>query len=139
MVSIKRILIPTDVIDCAKISAYYALTIAEKLGTAVQCLFVFDYNSLTSLKFPDTEEYIRETCDKMVNEIVEMGKKHNVEVGPVTGTGDPANYIISISGDYDLIVMGTVGRTRLAHALMGSVAEKTVRLAKCPVLVVKDE
>jgi nucleotide-binding universal stress UspA family protein len=39
--------------------------------------------------------------------------------------------------DIDLIVMGTHGRTGLTHALMGSVAEKVVRLAPCPVLVTR--
>jgi len=39
----------------------------------------------------------------------------------------------------DLIVMGTAGRTGLAHLLMGSVAEKVVRFARCPVLTIRAE
>jgi nucleotide-binding universal stress UspA family protein len=41
--------------------------------------------------------------------------------------------------DVDLIVMGTHGRTGIAHALIGSVAEKVVRKAPCPVLTVRPE
>jgi universal stress protein A len=53
--------------------------------------------------------------------------------------GDPASAIVerAQSGGYDLLVMGTHGRTGLSHALMGSVAEKVVRRAPCPVLTVR--
>jgi universal stress protein A len=53
--------------------------------------------------------------------------------------GDPAAVILRVSEESkcDLIVMGTHGRTWLSHLLMGSVAEKVVRKAKCSVLVVK--
>jgi nucleotide-binding universal stress UspA family protein len=53
--------------------------------------------------------------------------------------GQPADTIIRIAEerDADLIVMGTHGRTGLQHVLLGSVAEKVVRLAPCPVLTVR--
>jgi len=53
--------------------------------------------------------------------------------------GDPASTIVehAQSGGYDLLVMGTHGRTGLSHALMGSVAEKVVRRAPCAVLTVR--
>jgi nucleotide-binding universal stress UspA family protein len=53
--------------------------------------------------------------------------------------GDPATTIIerASSGGYDLLVLGTHGRTGLSHALMGSVAEKVVRRAPCAVLTVR--
>jgi nucleotide-binding universal stress UspA family protein len=52
-------------------------------------------------------------------------------------SGDPADTIIRIAAERhaDLIVMGTHGRTGLRHALLGSVAEKVVRTAPCPVLI----
>ena len=57
----------------------------------------------------------------------------------------PGDYFVQIrhfspqaaSGKYDLLVLGTHGRTGFAHALMGSVAEKVVRRAPCPVLTVR--
>ena len=54
-------------------------------------------------------------------------------------TGPPAETIVRVAHvcDADLIVMGTHGRTGLPHVLLGSVAEKVVRLAPCPVLTVK--
>jgi universal stress protein A len=54
-------------------------------------------------------------------------------------TGDPAEAILQIAQDrdVDLIVIGTHGRTGLQHMVLGSVAEKVVRHARCPVLVVR--
>jgi nucleotide-binding universal stress UspA family protein len=53
--------------------------------------------------------------------------------------GPPAETIVRVAHERgaDLIVMGTHGRTGLSHVLLGSVAEKVVRLASCPVLTVK--
>ena len=45
--------------------------------------------------------------------------------------------IVEAAKDFDLIVIGTLGRTGLAHLIMGSVAERVVRFAPCPVLVVR--
>lgn len=56
-----------------------------------------------------------------------------------TAVGQPADTIVRVAQDRhaDLIVMGTHGRTGLQHMLLGSVAEKVVRLAPCPVLTVR--
>src|SRR5262245_19869750 len=53
--------------------------------------------------------------------------------------GPPAETIVRVAHERgaDLIVMGTHGRTGLSHVLLGSVAEKVVRLAPCPVLTVR--
>jgi nucleotide-binding universal stress UspA family protein len=55
------------------------------------------------------------------------------------GCGDPATDIVDLAttGGYGLIVMGTHGRGRLQHALLGSVAEKVIRSAPCPVMTVR--
>ena len=58
---------------------------------------------------------------------------------PKVVAGDPADAIVRMAEELevDLIVMGTHGRTGLQHVLLGSVAEKVVRLALCPVLTVR--
>jgi nucleotide-binding universal stress UspA family protein len=57
----------------------------------------------------------------------------------VTAAGHPAETIVRVAHERgaDLIVMGTHGRTGLPHVLLGSVAEKVVQLAPCPVLTVR--
>ena len=51
--------------------------------------------------------------------------------------GSPSRKIVDLSAEHDLVVMGTLGRTGFSKVLLGSVAERVVRFAKCPVLVVR--
>ena len=74
---------------------------------------------------------------RWVEYAVTEGKKKGVRITGKVVYGHPADEIIKISKDYDLIVMGSLGRTGVSHLLMGSVAEKVVRFAYCPVLVVR--
>jgi nucleotide-binding universal stress UspA family protein len=65
-----------------------------------------------------------------------------VQFRVITGVmfGSPARAIVDYARDYaiDLIVMGTHGRSGFAHLLLGSVTERVVRTAECPVLTVRD-
>lgn len=70
----------------------------------------------------------------------ELQERHeSIRVSPLRASGKPFAEIVRMARvqDVDLIVMGTHGRTGLAHVLIGSTAEKVVRLAPCPVLTVK--
>jgi nucleotide-binding universal stress UspA family protein len=60
-----------------------------------------------------------------------------VKVTPRIEEGSPSRKIVELSSEHDLIVMGTLGRTGFSKLLLGSVAERVVRFAKCPVLVVR--
>ena len=66
--------------------------------------------------------------------MIVIGKTHLVEFAPTDAIVETAKKTKA-----DLIVMGTRGLTGLRHVLLGSVAERTLRLAPCPVLTVKDE
>ena len=61
-----------------------------------------------------------------------------VKAVTATTQGDPKTAIATFAdqGAFDAVVMGTHGRTGRAHSLVGSVAESTVRSARCPVMVV---
>lgn len=58
---------------------------------------------------------------------------------PVVAMGNPAQSIIDISADFDYVIMSTHGRTGFTRFLLGSVAEKVLRLSHTPVMVVEDE
>jgi nucleotide-binding universal stress UspA family protein len=82
----------------------------------------------------------RDYCEETLTQLRDLAQ------GSFTGpweveiaSGNPADAIVSIAHKHhtDLIVMGTHGRTGLQHVLLGSVAEKVVRLAPCPVLTIK--
>ena len=64
-------------------------------------------------------------------------KKQGVIAESIVRRGSPALDIIEESAHHDLVVMASRGRTGVGHALLGSVAEKVVRFAECPVMVIK--
>lgn len=82
---------------------------------------------------------IEETARQELAEAAVEFQRPGHEVLSHLGMGDPAEEIVRVAeeGAVDLIVMGTHGWTGFRHLLMGSVAEKVLRTAKCPVLVVR--
>ena len=82
----------------------------------------------------------REYGDDGLEELAaRLGEGHGCEITTRLREGQPFVEIVTVARDEDadLIVMGTHGRTGLAHMLIGSTAEKVVRMAPCPVLTVK--
>jgi nucleotide-binding universal stress UspA family protein len=60
-----------------------------------------------------------------------------VKVTPVVAEGSPTRKIVEMAADFDLVVLGTLGRSALGKLFIGSVAERVTRYAPCPVLVVR--
>lgn len=140
----KKILIATDGSDHSEEAEKHGLTLAKRSGATVTALYVVEevhpprsITSPPSLALKEQIEEHKEHGRMIVEEVVEKGKKMGVEVNPVVAEGHPANEIIEHARDHDLVVMGTLGRGGFSHLLMGSVAEKVVRHAPVPVLVVR--
>ena len=70
-----------------------------------------------------------------------LGQLHAVRLTDEIASGPVAETIAAIAADRgaDFIVMGTHGRTGLAHVLVGSVAERVIRIAGCPVLTIRED
>ncbi len=142
MTPFKRILIPTDGSENAKVAASKGLELAKSINAEVTAMSVVDmgtmaYASQGFNSMAPVYSFLEESAKSAVDLVRAEGEERGIDVKTIVGKGVPANAIIEESKDYDLIVMGTMGRTGLPHLLLGSVAEKVVRLAHCPVLVIR--
>ncbi len=144
MINIKNILCPIDYSIYSEMALKYAIEFAEKYQAKLYLMHVLDIRvydmndpELYDVNVIDEETIgkLRERLLKSVNE----DTKGRISVEAIVIQGVPFAEIIKASKEYkiDLIVLGTHGRTGLSHAIMGSVAEKVVRKAPCPVLTIR--
>jgi nucleotide-binding universal stress UspA family protein len=146
MIDLHRILVPTDFGKSSENALTYGLAFAQKFGAEVWllhvvqdlALFIPEAVFVTPPPAPPVEQFIaaaRTALERVVTKLTVEGITVHSEVG----VGPPYDEIVRFAKekDIDLIVMGTHGHTGLAHVLLGSVAEKVVRRAPCPVLTVR--
>ena len=143
MVTLKKILCPVDHSECSYLALKYAISLALKDEAKLYLMHVIDsrlYDTeiykLSPYKLNEIDESrIRTDLMKSLPE----GTTDVLEVETIVVKGVPFNEIINASTEInvDLIVIGTHGRTGLSHVMLGSVAEKVVRKATCPVLTVR--
>lgn len=144
MALIRKILVATDFSENANKAASYAFALAKEHQAAVTLLHIYQVIPYTDpigyISFePRLHESLRSSAEKALSQWREEAKKQGVaEVNGVVEQGVPFQVITRIAreGGFDLVVVGTHGRTGLRHALIGSVAERVVRHAPCSVLVV---
>jgi nucleotide-binding universal stress UspA family protein len=136
-----KILVPTDGSDCALRAVKYAATLRPK-GT-ITLISVHDDTGLKHLKkfFPkDTvTEYLREQSDKELKAARVALDKTGVPHDMIIKTGHVAEEIVKAGkvGKFDVIVMGTKGRSTLGDVLVGSVAQRVLAITQLPVTFVK--
>lgn len=136
MIRIEKILYPTDFSSYSNQAYFHAVAQAEVHKASLTILFVYTPDMITPGSEGD-EEADRRYWQSQLEQIRPVDR--SIPVRHVMLQGDPAEEIVRYGRDagMDLIVMGTHGRTGLKHVFLGSVAEKTVRHAPCPVLVVR--
>ncbi len=141
MVLFKKILIPTDGSEYTKAAVRMGLEIAKASGAEVTALYVVDQTSFINFPTDSTIISVYTLLEKEGEEALEYVKQEaerlGVKVTPCIEEGSPSRKIVELSSEHDLVVMGTLGRTGFSKLLLGSVAERVVRFAKCPVLVVR--
>lgn len=145
MIDLNRILLPTDFSNYSHVAVGYACALAEKFGAELHLLHVVqDVIALVpepGLAFPVTgidPLEMQAAAEEGLTRVIEPENTAGLNVVRAVRQGPPFLEIIRYARENDigLIVMGTHGRSGLAHALMGSVAEKVVRKSPCPVLTV---
>lgn len=146
MITLKRILVPTDFSEHSKNALRYAAAFADKFGAQIHLLHVFqdlaifqpDAVTAAPPALPPRDALLAAARTALEQSIEECPIK-GVPVHPEVREGAAQEEIVVFAREknIDLIIMGTHGRGWLAHVLMGSVAEKVVRKAPCPVLTVR--
>ena len=142
MIVLKQILVPTDFSETSEVALRYAKAFADTFQAALHLLHVIEDTLIYAWEIPDPAT-IRESIEKNVrarlDRVLTKDEREQYRARLVTVTGSPFVEIVRYAQeqDIDLIVMGTHGRGLIAHMLLGSVAEKVVRKAPCPVLTVR--
>jgi nucleotide-binding universal stress UspA family protein len=145
MARITRILVPTDFSATADAALEYACLLAERFGAHIQLLHVLDDPFVSEGMAAEAyiseapgirEAMLRDAREKLTHRaLLRRGTQVDTEV--LFGHGARTIGEYAEARGVDLIVMGTHGRTGVAHLLLGSIAEKLVRTAPCPVLTVR--
>jgi nucleotide-binding universal stress UspA family protein len=160
VIALKRILVPTDFSEGSEAAVKYGVALARAFNAQLHLLHVVLRHDLDMIAArqsafetfltempetkspPDLEESVQHAARELLSKILTEQEQKDLRVEYVLramGPGGPYVEIVRYAkqGDVDLIVMGTHGRGFVAHMMMGSVAEKVVRSAPCPVLTVR--
>lgn len=147
MFKISKILVPVDFSDCSRAALSHALSLAEQVGAVVDVLHVAEVPSFkvepriakgsgsTSLR-----DYALEAAGvELDGFLATLEPSQRAKLSVRVDAGRARDCILEQAKKYDLLVIGTHGRTGRVHSFAGSVAENIVRTAPCPVLTVRAE
>ena len=146
MITIRRILAPTDFGDCAAPAVRYAAELAEKLGAELVLLHVVpdavlalpDAVMPTPTPVADLEALTEAGKTGLAN-LIAAEKLERLNPRTEVRIGSPAQEVIAAAADLDadILCIGTHGRGGIARVILGSVADMILRHAPCPVLSVR--
>ena len=137
----KKILVPTDGSDFAKDAQLHALFLAKVSGAEIIALSVSENHFINGISVSEEIEQINQIltdrCKKDLQEFEDMNDE-GVKISSVIKEGSPAKTILEVAEeeDIDLIVIGSSCKSGFDRFILGSVSDKVVNAAKCPVLVV---
>ena len=141
--TLSHILIPTDFSDSSRLAVEYALALREKFSAEITLLHVvepyFGYG-IEIIPSLDVEACRERAAEQRLQELA-AGSAAGIPVKTRHLTGKPWHVICKWAAEnrVDLIVMPTHGHAGLQHLWAGSVAERVVQKAPCPVLVVREK
>jgi nucleotide-binding universal stress UspA family protein len=135
---IRHILAPTDFSDPSLQAIAYAFELAQTFGAKLSLLHVIELPVYPMAVYPPLEELEQDARGALARLLPEAEGAH-VDVTHLVEIGLPYQKILQTAAaeKVDLIVIATHGRTGLSHLVLGSAAERVVRLAPCPVLTTR--
>lgn len=145
MINIRQILVATDFGESSKAAVQQATELAEAFHARLDVLHVveepYGYVGNTHGFIPEVDafrESLNNAARAQLQQVLTADEVQRWQARLSLRTGTPYAEIVRFAKDtgVDMIVMGTHGRGPLLHMLLGSVAEKVVRYAHCPVLTV---
>lgn len=153
MLSIRSLLVPVDFSSCSNTAAAWAADLAARFGAAVTLLHIVELprgldraalvnpGGAADVAMLPIGDWASDSGRKQLNRMARSLASRGVQIDLRVEEGAPVQTILSIADELqpDAIVMGTHGRKGLAHAFMGSVAERVVRGATCPVITLKSD
>jgi len=145
---IRRIMIPIDYSENSKVALTYGAEFALGFGASLDIVHVWDrptyLTDAVMVQRPGQAhqpigELIRENAQHDMNEFLsQVTLPSGLQTSSRLITGEPASALLGElkKGEHDLVILSTHGRTGFAHLLLGSIAEKLVRMSPVPVLTV---
>jgi nucleotide-binding universal stress UspA family protein len=147
---VSKILVPTDGSETAQKAVKYAVNLATQLKASIIVLSIIDNRAIVSYTVASgiaptgvvepVENYLRQTAQEHVEEIVRLCDECGVKSEAVIASGHPLEEIVKAATkmEADLIVMGSHGRSALAATVLGSVAYGVIhKETEVPVLIVR--
>jgi nucleotide-binding universal stress UspA family protein len=142
MIEIQKILVPTDFSEYSQHAVKYAVALAQSFKAKLYVVHVWDQSiAVGPTETFHTEIWVEaEKSEKeRLNQVTQGLRTEGIDAESVFVSGTAYIEIAKTAKelDVDLITLATHGRSGLSHLVFGSTAEKIIRLAPCPVLVVK--
>jgi universal stress protein A len=145
---IRKILVPLDFSPSSDYALTYAKALAADFGASLHLLHVIEDRLMTGPwpvevyigELPRLREGLVKEAESRMLECLKSIRERGIEATGEVLIGSPFQTIVdlAVTSATDFIVMGTHGRTGITHLLIGSVAERVIRHAPCPVLVVRE-
>lgn len=131
--TIRRILVSVDFSSCSRAALVFACTLGAALDASIDVLFV----GAGSDAEPSSSAAAKEELHQFIGTVPES---RALTIQEHVVSGDPRERIVSMAerDGFDLVVLGTHGRTGRPRSLAGSVAESVVRTSACPVVTVRE-
>jgi nucleotide-binding universal stress UspA family protein len=148
MISLKKILVATDFSDPSAAALAYGRELARSFGATLSVVHVVDDSAMRAygvdggvfVTHPQIQRQFEENARAQIEAALSYEDRTRLgAAGVVLVSSAPSAAIVSYAQEsgIDLIVMGTHGRSGVAHLLMGSISERVVQTAPCPVLTVR--